>query len=731
MHLIQLGLLAALGTVVYRISFVQSAFGPGLLASAAKVQNATRVEVAQRGAILDRNGNKLAYDVPAFMLDLKTSSFQDLPSLADALAPLLGSNSATVLAKLRSGNNWIEWPTPILATTKDKVNQALATLGKADKQDYSQDVTFTPTEQRFYPYGSFAANTIGFVNHSGVGVNGLEAEYNQQLSGTNGEIKYIEDRWGFPIQSTMQTIKAPVQGDDLQTTIDQTIQGFVEQKMDQLVADYHPEHAAIIVMDPKTGAILAMSSRPTFDPNTYWAAPSSTALNNNWAVDASFEPGSTFKAITLAAALATNSISLNQTFMSGHTTVAGRTIYDWNVVGWGVLNFEQALEMSSNVGFATIAQRLGWPNLIHYMQVFGLTKPTGIDLPGEATSLIFPPASRHVVELATSGFGQGISVTPMQQMAAYAAIANGGELIRPHLAQALINPITDKVVQSFSPVVENPQVVPKSVIAAVNHALVLDVSTGIDQIAQIPGYQVAGKTGTANVVDPTTGKYYSNRFIVSFMGYAPASNPKYEVYVTVDWPKTPIGSTWGSTVAAPTARDLLEECLQYGHVPADDPATLPKANQRAQAAVQSTHVQMVTVPPILGLTPSEAKTKLAAAGFSPQIVGNGSTVADVWPRPGLQLQKGAKVFAVVKGAGAGKVTLPDFRGTSTRDAVSVLAELGMEVDVSGIGYVTAQSIPAGQVVQPGTVVKLTCGIPSTNTFLQGNRNTVSQTNNIG
>ncbi|QSO55013.1 PASTA domain-containing protein [Alicyclobacillus curvatus] len=711
MYFIQLGLLTALGAVIYRISFVQSTFGPGLLASAAKVQDVNRIELAQRGALLDRNGNMLAYDVPAYMLDIKTDAFKNLSSVANALAPVLGTSQSALLQSLKSAVHWRQWPTPILATTKDKVNQVLAALGKADKTDYSQDVTYTPTEQRFYPYGSFAANTIGFVDHSGTGVNGLEAQYNKQLSGTNGEITYTQDLWGMPIQSTVHTVKPPAPGDNLETTIDQTIQGFVEQDMNQLVQNYKPEHAAIIVMDPKTGGILAMASRPTFNPNQYGTA-SSTALNNNWAVDASFEPGSTFKVLTLAAALATNSINLNHTFMSGHTTIAGRTIYDWNMVGWGVLTYRQALEMSSNVGFAKIAEKVGWPNLIHYMQVFGFLNPTGIDLPGEATSQIFPPSARNAVELATSGFGQGISVTPLQQMVAYAAIANGGKLIRPHLAKALIDPTTGKVVKQFAPVIENPQVVPKSVAAEINQTLVLDVTKGIDTTAAIPGYQVAGKTGTANVVDPKTGKYYSNRFTVSFMGYAPASNPQYEVYVTVNWPKTPIGKTWGSTIAAPTATDILQKCLQYGHVPPDDPATLPKVNPAQVTKGKGPHaVTMTTVPALNGLTIAAAKSRLVQLGLSPQIVGTGTVVGNVWPSPGLQVAKGSKVYAVANGGGGSKIAMPDFTGASVRVAMSVLSELGLTADVSGVGYVTSQSVKPGQLVTPGSVLKLVCQVP--------------------
>jgi len=707
MFVVQFGLLGALAVVVCRIEFVQSAFGPSLLANAAKVENTSHVVLAQRGAILDTNGQTLAYDVPAYMLDIKTDGFQSLPTLANQIAPILGSTPAQVLTVLKSGGgHWARWQTPILANAKDQVLKA---IGKG----HGQDVTFTPTEQRFYPFGIFAANTIGFVNQSGTAVNGLEAEYNRVLQGENGTLAYTQDRWGFPIQSSVQVVKPSLPGDNLETTIDGTIQGFVEQTMDELVKKYNPEHAAIIVTDPKTGGILAMSSRPTFNPNQYWNASSATALNTNWAVDASFEPGSTFKPLTLAAALATHSIDINRVFMSGHTTIAGQTIYDWNIKGWGPITYQEALEKSSNVGFAKIALAVGWPNLLHYMQVFGYLAPTGVDLPGEATSQIFSPASRNEIELATSGFGQGISVTPLQQMAAIGAIANGGKLIQPHLAKALVNAETGTVVKSFEPVVENPQVVPKDVIALLNKTLVLDVSgaQGIDGIAQIPGYQVAGKTGTANTVDPLTHKYYANRFIVSFIGYAPASNPKYEIYVTLDWPKTSIGNQWGSTIAGPAAKKILEESLQYSHIPPDDPSTLPAPTKVNNAAIPST-AQMTRVPSIVGMSPASAKAKLAKVGLAFQGVSSGSAITKQWPEATAAVAKGTNVYGLVAGGKAGATTMPDVRGASLREAVEILDSIGVKTQVSGVGYVSAQSIAPGKPIA-GATVQLTCSPPQT------------------
>ena len=598
---LQVGLLTLLALVAWRIDYLQQVFGPGLLSQAAKNDDVSRVLLAPRGAILDSQGNRLAYDIPAYYMDVDLAPFQTDPSQLAKLANIVGMavnvDPSKVLSTFEKNHNWIQWPYPVLEPVKEQVTKAMQAF-----KGGQQDVTFTPTEERFYPYGSFAANMLGYVGPDGAGDAGLEAEYNAVLAGHNGKLSYTQDALGFPIPSSVKVVQPAQPGDSIELTIDPTIQGFVEHEMDDLVSKYNPEHAAIIVANPQTGAILAMSSRPTFNPNQYWTADP-TALNDNWAVNSSFEPGSTFKIIVLAAALATNTISLNQTFMSGHMVVDGKQINDWNWIGWGRITFQQALEMSSNVGFATIALRLGWANLLHYMSSFGFLNKTGIDLPAESTSIIFPPSLRGNLQLATSGFGQGIAVTPMQQIAAVGAIANGGKLMKPYLAKAIVSP-SGKVIKSFSPTVVRANLLPPGVDAEVNNTMELDVSQGIDTSGIIPGYDVAGKTGTAQVVDPKTGQYYNNRFIVSFIGYAPGWDPQIEVYVTVYWPKTPEANTWGSTIATPIARDILKDCLQYYHIPPQGAATSLAAANGVDAADQTKYVE---TPNLVGMNVDAAR----------------------------------------------------------------------------------------------------------------------------
>lgn len=701
----QIILLASLGLVAVRLQFVQQVFGPRLLTSADEVQQNTVVSLAPRGALLDATGHRLAYDVPAFMLDVKTDAFSDLPQLADQLSPILGVPASKILPVLQSGSKWVQWPTPILEPAKEQI-QVLMNQATIQQTSHSQDVTFTATEQRFYPYGNFAANTLGYVNQQGVGEAGLEAQYNQVMSGKNGQLSFVRDGEGFPLQRTLKVITPAQPGEDVQLTVDQTVQGFVENAMNKLVKDYNPEHAAIIVMNPNTGAILGMASRPTFNPNQYWAG-SSEALSNNYAVNSAFEPGSTFKVMVLAAALATHAITLQDTFESGSLAVAGRVIHDWNWIGWGKITFEKALEYSSNVGFATAALKLGWPSLLHYMQAFGYLDKTGIDLPAEASSIVFPPSSQGPVQLATSGFGQGIAVTPLQQMAAVAAIANGGKLMKPYLAQAFLNPTTGKVVRTVQPTVVNPQVVPPDVVQQVNHAMVLDVSQGIDAAGYLKGYDVAGKTGTAQAVDPANGQYYNNRYIVSFIGYAPGWNPQIEVLVSVYWPKTKPNNQWGSTVATPTARDILQECLQYYHI-------APKgvvSSTPSTATTPTLATKYVQTPNLMGKTVAQADALLKGQNLTPVSVGGVGIVGSQWPAAGVEVPVGSTLYFYAPLPVGKDVVMPNLRGASMREAGDILASVGLTMVPSGNGFAVRQSVPAGQSVAPGSRVDVTFAVP--------------------
>jgi len=733
MIVLQGGLVLFLCTVGARIGYVQSVFGPRLLTAAKEVQTVSQVSLAPRGSLLDASGHRLAYDVPAFMLDINAAAFPDLHALSQTLAPLLKTSANrmyTLLDTHKSG--WVRFPEQVLEPARESINAALLKMTPSE----DMNVTFSPTEQRFYPYGEFAANTLGYVNQAGAGESGLELQYNSILSGQNGSYSYTKDGQGFPIASTFHTLTPTRPGDDVKLTIDQTVQSFVESEMDTLVNKYHPQHAAIIVANPKTGAILGMSSRPTYNPNQY-SKGSAEALSNNWAVNASFEPGSTFKVMVLAAALATHSISMGGTFMSGHITVANRQIHDWNYVGWGRLTFQQALEYSSNVGFATIAMHLGWPNLLHYMKAFGYLSPTGVGLPNEYTSLIFPPSERGQIQLATSGFGQGIAVTPMQQVAAVGVIANGGKLMKPYIVQSITNAANGHIVQQFAPSVVNSQVVPENIANAVSQTMILDISKGIDTLGYLPGYDVGGKTGTAQIVNPKTGQYYANRFNTSFIGYAPGWDPQIEVYVTLYWPKTAPDHQWGSTIATPAARNILKECLEYYHIM---PRSTGAATKSATAQVTKP-VQYRESPNLIGLSVKAAEVRLKQLGLSASLIGSAlGTVHSQWPQAGVEVTMNSSFYLWAPSLTShGQFRMPNVVGLSMREVSDMFAVLGLHLQIKGTGFAVYQSILSGHTTQSGSTVTVNflprsniadSPLSSTNSTV-GNATSAGNSNTVG
>lgn len=707
MFVMQVAMLAGLGLVVGRILYVQHAYGKRLTAAELAVQQGQGTLLAPRGALLDAEGQPLAYDVPAFMFDFNRQTMANKAKFAALIAKPLGVPASQILPLL-SGTGWVQWPHPILDPAKMSIEKAVQQAKPGT--NIGAYITFTPTEERSYPDGSLAANTLGYVNSQGIGQAGLEEEYNSYLSGTNGAYSYTAQGNGEPIESSIHMQKAAKAGDNVELNINGAIQGFVEEQMKKINAQYHPEHATIIVMRPQTGAVLAMSSSPSFNPNHYWTA-SPLALSSNWAVNASFEPGSTFKIITLSAALATHTVSLNTIVPSGSMNVDGVTIHDWNYWGWSLegpnkIDVAQALEKSSNVGMGTVALKLGWPKLLHYMQNFGFLAPTGIDLPGESSSDIFPPSEQGPVQLATSGFGQGIAVTPLQQMAALGAILNGGNVMKPEVAKAIINPVTGKVVKQIKPQVTHAHVIPASVAQSVKNTMIVDVNKGgqgIDQIAYIPGYEVGGKSGTAQIVNRATGQYYNNHYSVAFIGFAPGWNPQVEVYVEVYYPhNVPPSNTWGSTISGPVARAVLQECMQLFHIA---PRTGHAVNLQTSPGSGGQQTRYVSMPSITGLSVSAAKQAVQQAGLTADVIGSG-TVAKQWPQAGVSVLVGSTAY-LLPSASSGGFLMPKLLGVPMREAGDILAALGVDFLPNGNGYAVSQSVPPGTKLHPGETVQVT------------------------
>jgi len=727
-RVLRLGLWVLLLSLVLRLVYIQVAEAGEL---SDKAQDWIRVDrdiKGKRGAIYDRSGQKLAftgvaYDINVdleYLRDEKVKAKgQDTPeSYAKFLSPLLGMTEQELLQSidLSRKEHGIG-----LGPKSKKVDASIhEQIEKLHKEEKFLGINTIRADIRSYPNAEFAAHVLGYMGYndkvaSETGLAGVEYVYDNVLTGKPGKAVYYTDRDGNPLPTYQPEEKVPaVDGSDVVLTIDAGIQHFVEDELNQIVADYRPKHASIIVADPNNGEILAMGNRPAFHPAEYNKAEPE-ALWNNWALQR-FEPGSTFKSFVLTAALAENKVDLSETFQSGAITVDGRRVSDWNNTGWGQITYRQSVYNSSNVGFVKMGQKLGKDTLYDYLYQFGFNKLTGIDLPGEAKSGLFDPRKMRDIDLATTSFGQGISVTPIQQVAAMSAIANGGKVYQPHVVKEFRDQTTGETVKEVKPKVlyevANPEVM-----STVRQVLEEAVREDINHLSYIPGYRVAGKTGTAEVPKPNGG-YEENKYRLSFIGFAPANNPRLLIYVTIDQPSTNNGVLqFGSTMAGPPARNVLLNSLRYLQVPVDE-SDLAKNNEGKQEGAKTATPTpaepkvFVKVPDLIGVTKDQAAQVAEQGKLKIDAVGDGPKVTGQWPDVSYgQVPEGTqiKLYFGPEGSKEGKVKMPDLTGLSKREAIDTLALLQLKIDPEGFGYVRKQSVPAGTLVPFGTAIKLEFG----------------------
>lgn len=515
-----------------------------------------RLSSPERGQIVDRNGETLALSMPAETLIAEPDQITDPQRVAEQLAPILQTKAEQLLPYLQDRTHKAVYLGPQARQLSEEQVRQIKALHIAG-------LDFVAEEKRDYPNHLLAADVLGFTDIDGRGLTGVEQEYDALLRGRAGQATVAEDAAGNPLAHTQQQAVLPKNGENLRLTIDLSLQQKVESVLDQAVATYHPQNVTAILADPQTGAILAMADRPAFDPNQPGKAPPAVR-NDNLAIWSAFEPGSTFKMVTLAAALDTHAVTLKDTYFDkGYVVVQGRTIHDWDPKP-RTMTVEQLFEQSSNPGFVWLQQKMGVQTLYRYIDRFGFGQKTGIDLPGEQSGQLFDPAHIQPVEAATTAFGQGISVTPIQQVMAACAIANGGLLLRPYVVADAIDPQTGQVTTLHARS-EVRRVISEQTAALVRQAMqgVVSDEHGTATAAQIPGYSVAGKTGTAQVPNPN-GKGYlpGNQYVLSFLGFAPASDPKVVLFLAVDQPQLAPGQLSGE-VAAPLAKEILSYALPY------------------------------------------------------------------------------------------------------------------------------------------------------------------------
>ncbi len=482
--------------------------------------------------------------------------------------------------------------------------------------------------KRNYPYDQMLSHTLGFVGIDNQGLSGIELMYNDYLTGSYGSIKYFSDAKGKKLKLS-EVYEQPQNGVNISLTVNYEIQAVLERELNNAVSKYNPDQALGIVMNPNTGEILAIASRPSFSPSKY-KNYKTEEINRNLPIWSTYEPGSTFKIITLATALEEKLIDLNKDtyYDGGSITVENARIKCWKHGGHGAQTFMEVVQNSCNPGFVVMGQKIGKEKLFEYIKNFGFGKKTGIDLNGEGSGILFNLDNVGPVELATTSFGQGVSVTPIQQITAVSAAINGGYLYRPYIVKSLNEPETNAVIK------QNKKKLVRKVISnetseKVRNTLENVVSFGTGRPAYIDGYRVGGKTGTAQKVQD--GKYMVGNYITSFIGFMPANDPEVVVYIAVDNAK---GVTqYGGTIAAPIARTVLNDIIGILDIKKPKGGSEKKYNYMDKVYKE--------VPNVIGLTPSEA-TKLLG-DFKIEFSGSGEKIIYQSPKGKTRIYEGETV----------------------------------------------------------------------------------------
>ncbi len=686
-----------ISVLILRLGYIQILYPEQLTDKATVQQQKDERIIPKRGTITDRNGKILAVSVKTYDLLLEKKFVTDERKNAEILNLILGIDEEVFLEKFADSS---ERFVIMKGVSQEKADELKASEATGIKYDESA--------QRIYPFGQFAAHVIGHVSSDNFGLAGVEAYLDKELRGVYGRRIVIKDKINRELPDSEIRYNEPVDGYQVTLTIDEVIQRYVEKVINQALVDYNAVGVTAIVMNPKTGEILAMASKPDYDPsdprvplfpeqikqyeNATTDEERSAIISKLWrnpAVNDVYEPGSTFKLITTATALEENLVRADEQFYdSGYIQVNDRTIKNWTSTPYGKVDFRKATVESINTVFVQVGQRIGGTKFLQYIDSFGFGKKTGIEIPGEATGIIYSEKNLRPVELATMSFGQGISVTPIQIITAVSAIANDGKLVKPTLIKEISTADGDIVKRHQIEVVKNP-------ISADTSAKTMDIMESIGQAAvraQIEGYRIAGKSGTAQkVID---GKYQA--YIGSFVGIVPVEDPQLVVLAIIDQPRA--GSTYGGTNSAPIVKSIMEYSLRYMGISPSGVEDTSESNK-------------VTIPEIRNLTVEEAAKLLdeknlkyrSAVATAP--VEEGSIVMDCFPLPGEKIAQGTEIILYLRSQG-GEVELPDLTGKTIDEVNSILTGFGLKPAFNGVGIVKGQSPQAGTKVKVGSIVSV-------------------------
>lgn len=589
--------------IICRVFYIQ-VFSYDKLSSLAESLWSRKLPIgADRGEIYDRKGRVLATNLTTTSLVLIPNQIKNPEEVAQKLSEILNSDYDDMLAHVTKKTS--------IERVHPEGRQLSYDIASKIEELHFDGVYLVKESKRYYPYGTVLSHVLGYVGIDNQGLSGLELTYDKYLTGENGAIKYFSDGKGNRLELS-EVYEEPQNGVNLTLTIDLDLQLAAERELDNAVMKYNPEHAIALAMDPNTGEVLAMASRPNFDSNNYQDYDTTT-INRNLPIWMTYEPGSTFKIMTLASSLEEKTVNLFEDtyYDSGSVSIDGATIHCWKSGGHGAQTYLNVVENSCNPGFVSLGNKLGVDKLMSYINKFGFGEKTGIDLNGESSGILFNPSRMGPVELATTSFGQGISVTPIQQVTAVSAVINNGYLYQPYIVKSLEEPETQSIVKLNEPVLRR-RVISEESSKLARFALESVVANGSGRNAYIENYRVGGKTGTAQKVED--GHYLDGNYILSFVGFMPADDPKIVVYVAIDNPK---GVTqYGGVVAAPIAKSILETAISVLNIESSDEVMPREYNWN--------DTKYYKIPDVVGQTKEEAKKSLQ--GFQIEYSGEGEHV---------------------------------------------------------------------------------------------------------
>lgn len=671
-----------------RLYYVQVVQAADLVEKASRIWRTDNVLPSTRGAIYDRDGSVLAWNAPSYTVAVNPQIIAQrgiAQKVVDGLAPILGMQSGhqyrklqQMVTKKRSDGSYyvhVEVRNEGWKVDSDVAERISQFIHEHD----IKGVYLIQDQKRYYPYGSLASHVLGYLDKEGNAVMGLEYALDNLLRGQDGKIYYERDRLGYELPEGKAILEPPVNGKSVRLTIDQNIQHYIEEALEEVYQKYEPISATAIAADPKTMEILGMANYPNFDPNVYWDFESQADFFNH-AISSVYEPGSTFKIITLASAVAEGVFDPEELYQSGRIRVADAYIHDHNGRGWGEITFLEGFLRSSNVAFVKLGEKLGGEKLRAYIEHFGFGQKTNVGLPTEAQGNVMFNLN-YPTEVATATFGQGrLTVTGIQQLAAVSAIANGGKLMKPYLVKDIIDSDTGEVIETFEPELVR-QVVDAETAQEVSYYLeqVVTDERGTGKLARIDGYRVAAKSGTAQKV--VGGEYADGKYVISFIGFAPVEDPQIALIVIVDEPKID-SYVQGVGVAAPAFKVIMEKSLRHLGVESGG------GDITVNTVQISSYSSSIKAPDLTNMDPQRAGRSLAVRNLDHIILGNGHKVIAQYPEPGAEIGRQQRFILLTEESS--NALLPDLVGMSLRDALEICTFLDIDVRVYGEGYVTRQ-----------------------------------------